>query len=102
MSGGEATAVDAVGWRAVNPEMGDQVFVCPRCWPDVAAHWRARADATVRELAARAGVGALRRVRSGVRVLMTRIEDGLPEATVRRGTAPWDGDPRGDGRAAAV
>ena len=53
MSGGEATAVDAVGWRAVNPEMGDQVFVCPRCWPDVAAHWRARADATVRELAAR-------------------------------------------------
>ena len=48
--GGAAEAVDAAGWRAVDPEMGDLVLVCPRCWPDVAACWRDRADVTVREL----------------------------------------------------
>ena len=53
--GGAATAVDAARWRAVDPETGDLVFVCPRCWPDVAAEWRARTDVTVRALAARPG-----------------------------------------------
>ena len=41
------------GWRAVDPETGDLVFVCPACWPDVAPRWRLRADVTVRELSAR-------------------------------------------------
>ena len=37
------------------------------------------------------GVGALRRVRSGGRVLMTGLEEGLPEATSTTGMAPRDG-----------
>ena len=36
-------------------------------------------------------VDALRRVRSGGRVLMTGIDVGLVEATVWTGTAPQDG-----------
>ena len=54
MSGGGAvTPVDAAGWRALDPETGDLVFVCPQCWPNVAAEWRARADVAVRELETR-------------------------------------------------
>ena len=50
--GDETTsAVDAaVLWRAVDPEVGDPVVVCPGCWPRVAASWRARVDVTVRTL----------------------------------------------------
>ena len=39
----------AAAWREPDPESGDPVFVCPRCWPAVAARRRSRADATVRE-----------------------------------------------------
>jgi len=39
---------DPAGWRVADPEVGDPVFVCPSCWPAVAAYWRDRADATVR------------------------------------------------------
>ena len=41
---------DAAVWREVDPESGDPVFICPRCWPDVAAEWRRRGDVTVRRL----------------------------------------------------
>ena len=52
--GGETTnGLAAAGWRVVEPEAGDPVFICPGCWPAVAAYWRARADVTVRELGAR-------------------------------------------------
>jgi len=40
-------------WRAVEPESGEPAYVCPACWPEVAAEWRRRKDVTVRELAAR-------------------------------------------------
>ncbi len=54
MSGAAQPATPKRGaWRAVDPEMGDLVFVCPGCWPEVAAEWRARRDVTVRKLAAR-------------------------------------------------
>ena len=49
-----------------------------------------------------AGVGALRRVRSGGRVLMRGIEGGVLEATVQRETAPRGGDRWRDGEAAVV
>ena len=39
---------DAAGWRVVDPEAGDPVFVCPGCWPAVAGYWEERPDATVR------------------------------------------------------
>lgn len=47
-SGGTSAKPDVAGWRAADPEDGDPVFVCPWCWPAVAAYWRDRADATVR------------------------------------------------------
>ena len=50
---------------------------------------------------AAAGVGALRRVRTGGRVLRRGTEEGVPEATVRTGAAPRDGDQWRDGEAAA-
>ena len=54
MSGAARPATPKRGaWRAVDPETGDLVFVCPACWPEVAAEWRARRDVTVRKLAAR-------------------------------------------------
>ena len=40
-------------WRCVEPEAGGPVFVCPSCWPLVAAYWEEREDATVRTLAER-------------------------------------------------
>ena len=46
---GQATGgPDGSGWRVADPEAGDPVFVCPWCWPEVAAYWQARPDATVR------------------------------------------------------
>ena len=46
-----STATGPTGaWREVNPESGDPVFICPRCWPEVAAEWRSRPDVTVRKL----------------------------------------------------
>ena len=51
---GDTTAEpDAVGWRVVDPESGDPVFVCPRCWPVVAEYWRRRANVTVRVVGTR-------------------------------------------------
>ena len=48
-SGGQATSrLDRAGWRVAEPEAGDPVFICPVCWPEVAAYWGERADATVR------------------------------------------------------
>ena len=38
----------AGGWRVAEPEAGDPVFICPGCWPAVAAYWQAKPDATVR------------------------------------------------------
>ncbi len=56
-SGGgvEAKSAAAAGaaWREVDPEAGGPVFVCPACWPRVAAYWRTREDVTLRELASR-------------------------------------------------
>ena len=37
-------------WRAVEPEMGEPVFVCAACWPAVEAEWGARSGVTVRVL----------------------------------------------------
>ena len=37
-------------WRAVDPDVGDLVLVCPRCWPRAARAVRGRVDLTVREL----------------------------------------------------
>ena len=50
---------------------------------------------------AAAGVGALRRVRSGAGVLMRGIEEGLVVASVGRGMAPRDDGAWRNGRAAA-
>ena len=49
-SGTARKAAEAGPWRAVDPETGDLVLVCPGCWPEVAACWRGRADVTVRRL----------------------------------------------------
>ena len=38
----------AARWRVAEPEAGDPVFVCPRCWPAVVSYWQERPDATVR------------------------------------------------------
>ena len=50
--GDETTlVVDAAAlWRVVDPEAGDPVVVCPECWPQMAALWRARVNMTVRTL----------------------------------------------------
>ena len=50
---------------------------------------------------AAAGVGALRRVRSGAGVLMTGTWEGLVEAAVGRGTAPRDDGAWRNGRPTA-
>ena len=50
---GGTTAKPSAGWRAVDLASGGLVYVCPRCWPDVAAEWRRRRGGTVRRLAAR-------------------------------------------------
>ena len=47
-TGGKAAKRRAAAWRVADPEAGDPVFVCPSCWPAVAAYWRKRSDATVR------------------------------------------------------
>ena len=80
----------AGGWRVAEPEAGDPVFICPDCWPAVAAFWQAQAGATVRLVGAAAGVGALRDLRSGAGVLMRAVEEG-GAVTVRKGSAPGDG-----------
>ena len=53
--GDETTSGSDAGarWHEVDPEAGDPVVVCPRCWPLVAASWRARADVTVLTLGPR-------------------------------------------------
>ena len=102
MKGAVKPAPKRGSWRAVDPEMGELVFVCPACWPDVAAGWRAWADVTVRELVARPSVGALRRVRSGGRVLMRAVVGGVRAATVRTGTGPAGGERWRDGAAGAA
>ena len=45
---GRATNRPKAGWRVAEPEAGDPVFICPGCWPAVAAYWQARPDAAVR------------------------------------------------------
>ena len=47
--GGRATSGPAAaGWRMVEFEAGDPAFICPGCWPAVAAYWWEWPDATVR------------------------------------------------------
>ena len=100
--GDETTPASDAGarWHEVDPEAGDPVVICPQCWPLVAASWRARLDVTVRTARAAAGVGTVRRVRSGGRVLMTGLEEGLPQATVW--TAQRDGGVWQNGQATLV
>ena len=41
----------ASAWReVVEPATGRAMFICPRCWPEAGAYWRARPNATVRVL----------------------------------------------------
>ena len=37
-------------WRALDPDAGDLVVVCPVCWPRASRAVRGRVDLTVREL----------------------------------------------------
>ena len=44
----------AAAWReVVDPATGGALFICPGCWPEAGAYWRARPNAGVRVLAAR-------------------------------------------------
>lgn len=44
----------AAAWReVVDPTTGGALFICPRCWPEAGAYWRARTSAKVRVLATR-------------------------------------------------
>ena len=51
--GAPAAKSDGAGWRVAEPEAGDPVFVCPSCWPQVAAYWQERPDAAVRVVGCR-------------------------------------------------
>lgn len=43
----------AAAWReVVDPATGGALFICPGCWPEAGAYWRARPNAGVRVLAA--------------------------------------------------
>ena len=99
--GGEtAGKPNTAGWRVADPEAGDPVFVCPGCWPAVAAYWEERSDATVRVVGPRPEWARLRDLRSGAGVLMRAIEEG-PAGAVRNGTAPRNGGACRDGAANA-
>ena len=44
----------AAAWReVVDPATGGALFICPGCWPEAGAYWRARPNAGVRVLATR-------------------------------------------------
>ena len=44
----------AAAWReVVDPATGDALFICPKCWPEAGAYWRARPNARVRVLRTR-------------------------------------------------
>lgn len=64
VGGGRAKPVPAVvrggakragkAWReVVDPGTGGALFLCPGCWPEAGAYWRARPNAKVRVLATR-------------------------------------------------
>ena len=100
--GGAATAVDAARWRAVDTGDGRPGVRLPAV---LARRGGRVAGSDGRDGAgagSTAGVGALRRVRSGWRVLTRGIKGDVLEATVQMGTARRDGGAWHDGQAAPV
>ena len=53
VSGRTAKRVAAVWREVVDPGTGGAMFICPKCWPEAGAYWRARPSAAVRVLGAR-------------------------------------------------
>ena len=49
----EETRLDTAWREVVDPGTGGPMFICPKCWPEAGAYWRARPNATVRTVGVR-------------------------------------------------